>query len=186
VEALGLPKLDLLGISALTVMADAADLIRRRHHRHFDPANIPLDDPQTGDLLARGDTVGVFQCESEGARKTLRQLQAKSVRDLAVANAFFKPGPATGGMAQHFVRRYRGQEAVSFLHPAFSANSGDNPGRAALSGTDFAGSHRDCRLKLAAGRPFAAGDEQISTGGNDPHQGGVHPGLPATCPGFQP
>ena len=118
VEALGLPKLDLLGISALTVIADAADLIHRRHDRNFDPANIPLDDPQTGELLARGDTVGVFQCESEGARKTLRQLQAKSVRDLAVANAFFKPGPATGGMAQHFVRRYRGEEAVSFLHPA--------------------------------------------------------------------
>ncbi len=118
VETLGLPKLDLLGISALTVIADAADLIRHRHDRHFDSENIPLDDPHTGELLAQGDTVGVFQCESEGARKTLRQLQAKSVRDLAVANAFFKPGPATGGMAQHFVRRYRGEEAVSFLHPA--------------------------------------------------------------------
>jgi uncharacterized protein (DUF488 family) len=47
------------------------------HNRNFDPANIPLDDPQTGELLARGDTVGVFQCESEGACKTLRQLQAK-------------------------------------------------------------------------------------------------------------
>ncbi len=118
VETLGLPKLDLLGISALTVIADAVDLIRRRHDRNFDLANIPLNDSETGELLTQGDTVGVFQCESEGARKTLRQLQAKSVRDLAVANAFFKPGPATGGMAQNFVRRYRGEEAVSFLHPA--------------------------------------------------------------------
>lgn len=118
VEALGLPKLDLLGISALTVIADAADQIRRRHDRNFDLVNIPLNDSKTGELLARGDTVGVFQCESEGARKTLRQLKARSVRDLAVANAFFKPGPATGGMAQNFVRRYRGEEVVSFLHPA--------------------------------------------------------------------
>ncbi|GAB4443819.1 MAG: DNA polymerase III subunit alpha [Anaerolineae bacterium] len=119
VEALGLPKLDLLGISALTVIADAAALVRRRNRR-FNPARIPLDDPRTGELLARGDTVGVFQCESEGARKTLRQLKAKSVRDLAVANAFFKPGPATGGMAQQFVRRYRGEAPVTFLHPALT------------------------------------------------------------------
>jgi DNA-directed DNA polymerase III PolC len=128
VEALGLPKLDLLGISALTVIADAADLIRRRHDRNFDPADISLDDPQTGELLSEGDTVGVFQCESEGARKTLRQLQVKSVRDLAVANAFFKPGPATGGMAQHFVRRYRGEEAVSFLHPTLEPILGPTKG----------------------------------------------------------
>lgn len=128
VEALGLPKLDLLGISALTVIADAADLIRRRHDRHFDPAHILLDDPQTGELLTQGDTVGVFQCESEGARKTLRQLQAKSVRDLAVANAFFKPGPATGGMAQNFVRRYRGEESVTFLHPALEPILGATKG----------------------------------------------------------
>ncbi len=81
-ESLGLPKLDLLGISALTVIADAAQLIRRRHHRRFDPATIPPDDRLTGELLARGDTIGVFQGESEGARKTLHQLQARSVRDL--------------------------------------------------------------------------------------------------------
>ncbi len=128
VEALGLPKLDLLGISALTVIAGAAALIRRRHPIPFEPANIPPDDQLTGDLVARGETIGVFQCESEGARKTLCQLQARSVRDLAVANAFFKPGPATGGMAHHFVRRYRGEEAVSFLHPALAPILGATKG----------------------------------------------------------
>jgi DNA polymerase-3 subunit alpha len=128
VEALGLPKLDLLGISALTVIADTAELIQDRHAIRFDPADIPLDDPQTGELLARADTIGVFQCESEGARKTLRQLQASSVRDLAVANAFFKPGPAMGGMARQFVRRYRGEEAVSFLHPALAPILGSTQG----------------------------------------------------------
>ncbi len=117
IEALGLPKIDLLGISALTVIADAAQLVQEREDKDFDPINIPLDDLKTGDLLVRGETIGVFQCESEGARKTLRQLQTSSVQDLAVANAFFKPGPATGGMARNFVRRYRGQEMVSYLHP---------------------------------------------------------------------
>jgi len=117
-EALGLPKLDLLGIRALTVLADTADLVRLHHDPAFRLDQIPLDDQQTGDLLARGDSIGVFQCESAGARRTLRQLQARTVFDLAVANAFFKPGPATGGMATRFIRRYRGQESVSYLHPA--------------------------------------------------------------------
>jgi DNA polymerase III subunit alpha len=117
VERLGLPKLDLLGIRALTVLADAAELVRRDHDPDFRLEAIPLDDPATGNLLARGETVAVFQCESAGAQRTLRQLQARNVADLAAANAFFKPGPATGGMAAAFVRRYRGAEPVSYLHP---------------------------------------------------------------------
>jgi DNA polymerase III subunit alpha len=102
--------------------------VRARHDPAFRLANIPLDDPQTADLLAQGATVGVFQCESEGAQRTLRQLRARGVRDLAVANAFFKPGPATGGMAQAFVRRYRGEEPVSFLHPALAPILGATQG----------------------------------------------------------
>ena len=65
------------------------------------------------------DTIGVFQCESEGARRTLRQLNAQTVRDLAVANAFFKPA-ATGGLADAFVQRYRGAAPVRYLHPALA------------------------------------------------------------------
>ena len=118
VERLGLPKVDLLGIRALTVLADTAVSIRAAHHPSFRLADIPLDDPQTAEMLARGETIGVFQCESSGAQRTLRQLRAHTVRDLAVANAFFKPGPATGGMARAFVRRYRGEERVSYLHPS--------------------------------------------------------------------
>lgn len=128
VEAIGLPKLDLLGIRALTVLADAERLVRRHHDPAFRLADIPLDDPRSGDLLSRGQTIGVFQCESAGAQRTLRQLRARSVRDLAVANAFFKPGPATGGMARAFVRRYRGEEPVRFLHPALAPILGTTQG----------------------------------------------------------
>lgn len=117
-EALGLPKLDLLGIRALTVLADTSDLVRLYHDPAFHLDQVPLDDQKTGDLLAQGDTIGVFQCESAGARRTLLQLQVRTVFDLAVANAFFKPGPATGGMATRFIRRYRGEESVTYLHPA--------------------------------------------------------------------
>lgn len=116
-ERLGLPKLDLLGIRALTVLADAAELVRQGDNPHFRLDTIALDDPLTANLLAKGETIGIFQCESAGAQRTLRQLQAHTVADLAVANAFFKPGPALGGMAKSFVRRYRGQERVTYLHP---------------------------------------------------------------------
>jgi DNA-directed DNA polymerase III PolC len=128
VEVLGLPKLDLLGIRALTVLAEAEELVQRGHDPSFRLAEVPLDDALTADLLARAETVGVFQCESEGARRTLRQLRARTVRDLAAANAFFKPGPATGGMARSFVRRYRGEEPVAFLHPALAPILGDTQG----------------------------------------------------------
>ncbi len=128
VEALGLPKMDLLGIRALTVLADAADAVRQGHDPAFRLASIPLDDPATGELIARGETIGVFQCESDGAQRTLRKLQAHTVRDLAVANAFFKPGPAMGGMANAFVRRYRGEEPVRYLHPALAPILGPTMG----------------------------------------------------------
>lgn len=128
VEAVGVAKMDLLGVRALTVLSDAAELVRRDSNPDFRLSQIPLDDPQTAALLARGDTVGVFQCDSEGARRTLCKLQARTVADLAIANAFFKPGPATGGMADAFVRRYRGQERVTYLHPALKPILGPTKG----------------------------------------------------------
>lgn len=128
VEAIGLPKIDLLGIRALTVLADAADLVRLHHNPDFQLADIPHDDQKTSEMLSRGDTIGVFQCESQGAQRTLRKLRARTVKDLAISNAFFKPGPATGGMAQAFVRRYRGEEKVTFLHPALEPILGSTKG----------------------------------------------------------
>ncbi|MFQ5420338.1 MAG: DNA polymerase III subunit alpha, partial [Anaerolineae bacterium] len=128
VELIGLPKIDLLGIRALTVLADTAVLIRTNHDAGFKLDEIPAADAETAVLLQQGDTIGVFQCESSGARRTLRRLRAKNVADLAVANAFFKPGPATGGMAKSFVRRYRGEEQVAFLHPALEPILGSTQG----------------------------------------------------------
>ncbi len=128
VEAIGLPKIDLLGIRALTVLADAIDLVRRGAAPDFHVDDIPPADELTGIMLAAGDTIGVFQCESDGARRTLRQLRARNVAELADASAFFKPGPATGGMARAFVRRYRGEEKVTYLHPALEPILGRTKG----------------------------------------------------------
>jgi DNA polymerase-3 subunit alpha len=128
VEEIGLPKLDLLGIRALTVLADAAELVREFHDPGFDIEQIPLDDPHTGDLIARGETIGVFQCESFGAVRTLRQIQARSIRDLAIANAYFRPGPLIGGMGETFIRRYRSEEPVEYLHPSLESVLGNTKG----------------------------------------------------------
>lgn len=128
VETIGLPKIDLLGIRALTVLADTAESVRINIDPKFDLLTLPLDDAETAAQLRQGNTIGVFQCESSGAQRTLRQLNAQSIRDLAVANAFFKPGPATGGMAQAFVRRYRGEEKVDYLHPALEPILGSTQG----------------------------------------------------------
>ncbi len=128
VEEIGLPKLDLLGIRALTVLADAAELVRAFHEPEFDIEEIPMDDARTGDLLARGETIGVFQCESFGAIRTLRQIGARAIRDLAIANAYFRPGPLIGGMGETFIRRYRSQEPVEYLHPSLETVLGNTKG----------------------------------------------------------
>jgi DNA polymerase III subunit alpha len=80
----------------------------------------------------------VFQCESDGAQRTLRRLKARSVRDLAIANAFFKPGPAMGGMADTFVRRYPGQGGRHLPAPRAQAHPRRHEGGAHLPGTGAA------------------------------------------------
>lgn len=118
VARLGLPKMDLLGIRALTVLSDGADLVREHYQPDFNLEGIRPPDTLTAETLTRGDTIGVFQCDSLGAQRTLRKLRAADIEDMAIANAFFKPGPAMGGMAEEFVSRYRGDRPVNYLHPA--------------------------------------------------------------------
>ncbi len=127
-ETIGLTKIDLLGVRALSVLDAAARLVREHDDPDFRLEAIPPDDPKTGEMLSRGETVGVFQCESAGAQRTLRKLRARNVADLAIANALFKPGPATGGMAAAFVRRYRGEEPVRYLHPTLEPILGRTKG----------------------------------------------------------
>jgi DNA polymerase III alpha subunit len=123
VEALGLPKLDLLGIRALSVLADAAELVRRDRDPTFRLSTITSGDRATEALLLRADTVGVFQCESSGMRATMVKLRARTPYDLAVTNAFFKPGPSLGGMAGAFVRRYRGSSRCTISILRWSRSS---------------------------------------------------------------
>lgn len=125
VEALGLVKIDLLGIRGLTVLGDVADFIQTS--RIGDPAgplavldSIPGDDPATAQRVETGQTIGCFQIESPGMRSTLREIRASSEDDLMAALALYRPGPLAGGLKDAFVRRFKGEEPVSHLHPALA------------------------------------------------------------------
>ena len=115
IEALGLLKFDFLGLSNLTILRQAVDLVREHRGVLIDIENIPLDDAKTFELLASGETTGVFQLESAGMRRYVRELQPTSVYDLAAMVALYRPGPMENIPA--YIRRKHGQEAVTYLHP---------------------------------------------------------------------
>ncbi len=117
IEQLGLVKIDLLGISALTVIADSVALIQQREPQ-FRIEAIPNHDPAAAQALSTGHTIGCFQIESPGMRFTLRELATHSIDDLIVALALYRPGPLKGGLKDAFVRRHLRQETAEYLHPA--------------------------------------------------------------------
>lgn len=127
VGRLGLVKIDLLGISALTVIADCVELIQK-HRPDFTLESIPLQDETATWALSTAQTIGCFQIESPGMRLTLREVQARSVEDVIVALALFRPGPLKGGLKDAFVRRHLGREEASYLHPALEPVLGESYG----------------------------------------------------------
>jgi len=125
VEALGLVKIDLLGIRGLTVMGDVAEFIQADQPDHFETAlavldSTPADDPDTARRIETGATIGCFQIESPGMRATLREIHARSEDDIMAALALYRPGPLNGGLKDAFVRRFKGQEPIQHIHPALA------------------------------------------------------------------
>jgi DNA polymerase-3 subunit alpha len=115
VDALGLLKFDFLGLSNLTILRQAVDLIRDHRGEEIDLEKIPLDDKKTFDLLTTGETTGVFQLESAGMRRYIRELRPSTVFDLAAMVALYRPGPMDNIPA--YIRRKHGEEKVTYLHP---------------------------------------------------------------------
>ncbi|MDR0993497.1 MAG: DNA polymerase III subunit alpha [Verrucomicrobiota bacterium] len=114
-EDSGLLKMDFLGLKTLTVVREACDNVKRTRGIDIDPDALPLDDPKTYELLARGDTVGVFQVESEGMRDLLRELQINKIEELIAMIALYRPGPM--GMIPQFIARKHGREPIRYPHP---------------------------------------------------------------------
>ena len=115
IEALGLLKFDFLGLSNLTILRQAVDLVRTERGTSIDLDAIPLDDARTFELLASGETTGIFQLESPGMRRYIRELRPTSVYDLAAMVALYRPGPMDN--IPSYIRRKHGQEPVTYLHP---------------------------------------------------------------------
>lgn len=117
-EKLGLLKMDFLGLRNLTTIKKALVLIKKRHNIEIDINNIALDDKPTYDLLTSGDTDGVFQLESGGMKKLVRELKPSVFEDLGALVALFRPGPLDSGMVADFVERKHGRQKVTYAHPA--------------------------------------------------------------------
>jgi DNA polymerase III alpha subunit len=133
VERLGLVKIDLLGIRGLTVLGDVAEAMHTQQPGRFETPiagleAIPEDDPLTAELVCKGGTIGCFQIESPGMRATLKEIQARSVDDIMVALALYRPGPLSGGLKEAFVRRHLGQESPEQLHPSLAPLLADTYG----------------------------------------------------------
>ncbi|WP_225047304.1 DNA polymerase III subunit alpha [Lacticaseibacillus kribbianus] len=112
VEALGLLKMDFLGLRNLSLLASAARMIGQITGQPFDPKAIPLDDAATLRLFARGDTNGVFQFESNGIRSVLRRMKPTQFEDVVATNALYRPGPME--QIDVFIARKNGREPVSY------------------------------------------------------------------------
>ena len=115
VESAGLLKMDFLGLKTLTLIKDTIKLIKYRHDTIIDIDNIPLDDEKTYELFQRGDTVGIFQYESLGMQKYLRDLKPTVFEDLIAMNALYRPGPLE--YIPSFVRRKNGEEKIQYDIP---------------------------------------------------------------------
>jgi DNA polymerase-3 subunit alpha len=116
IEELGLLKMDFLGLSNLTIINNALRIVKKVYETDINLADVPLDDSETFAMLQRGDTTGVFQLESAGMKRYLRDLKPTVFDDIIAMCALYRPGPLGAGLTDAFVRRKNGSEAVTYEH----------------------------------------------------------------------
>lgn len=115
VADIGLLKMDFLGLANLTILGEAVDVIQQRYGIEIDPKHLPEDDEPTFEMLSNGETFGVFQLESAGMRRYIRELRPHSIAELAAMVALYRPGPM-----QHiptYCRAKHGEEPIRYPHP---------------------------------------------------------------------
>jgi DNA polymerase III subunit alpha len=126
IEQIGLLKMDFLGLRNLDVIEDALDIIERSTGERPDMTTLPLDDPKTYEMMSRGDSVGVFQFESEGMRETLRKVRPSELEHLIALNALYRPGPMEN--IPMYTRGKHDPESVSYaderLRPILESTNG--------------------------------------------------------------
>jgi DNA polymerase-3 subunit alpha len=126
IEEIGLLKMDFLGLRNLDVIEDAIAIIERSTGQRIDMTTLPLDDPATYEMLSRGDSVGVFQFESEGMREALKKVRPTEFEDLVALNALYRPGAMD--QIGTYARGKRNPEAIDYpderLRPILQATKG--------------------------------------------------------------
>lgn len=116
VESAGLLKMDFLGLKTLTLIKDTVKIVKAKHGIELDPESFPLDDEETYKLFQRGETVGIFQYESPGMQKHMKDLKPTVFDDLIAMNALYRPGPME--YIPSFIARKHGKEEIVYDLPA--------------------------------------------------------------------
>ena len=159
IEKIGLVKFDLLGLKTLTIIDNVIKMLREMG-TDLDLANLPLDDPKTYQLLASGNTSGVFQLESRGMRELLTRLKPSLFEDIIAVNALYRPGP----LGQRDDRRFHQEEAQPGAGQVRDAAPEGGPGgdvrRHRLPGTDHADRLLACQFHQGRGGCPQKGDQQ--------------------------
>jgi len=117
IESLGLLKMDFLGLRNLTMIQQTVDLVLRNHHQRLDLDRLPLDDPKTYQLLAKGELEGIFQLESSGMKQVVSELKPSNLEDISSVLALYRPGPLDTGMIPEFIDRKHQRKKVEYATP---------------------------------------------------------------------
>lgn len=115
VEDMGLLKMDFLGLKNLTIIEKTIRLIKENHGKEINVNELLLDDKKTFELLRRGETAGVFQLESSGISRYLKELKPSELEDIIVILSLYRPGPME--LIPHYIKRKFGKEKITYLHP---------------------------------------------------------------------
>ncbi|MGW9557603.1 DNA polymerase III subunit alpha [Nocardiopsis sp. NPDC055551] len=116
-EDMGLLKMDFLGLRNLTIMDDAVKSIKEADGVDIDLGKLPLDDPKTYKLLARGDTLGVFQLDGGAMRNLLKRMEPKAFGDITAVLSLYRPGPMAANAHNDYADRSNGRQEVTAIHP---------------------------------------------------------------------
>jgi DNA polymerase-3 subunit alpha len=126
VESVGLLKMDFLGLKTLSIIKDCLENIKRSKGINVDLDKLPLDDKKTYELFSNGETTGIFQFESAGMKRYLKELKPNRFEDLIAMNALYRPGPME--YIPQFIRRKHGQEKIEYLLPVMEKYLNDSYG----------------------------------------------------------
>ncbi len=170
-ETAGLVKMDILGLTELTVLDTCLQLIKSTTGKSVDLTTIDMEDPKVYELIGRGDTLGLFQLGSSGIRTLCMQLKPVSIEEIAIISALYRPGPLDNNTTSEYVQRSRGINPITYLVPQLEPILNGTKGlliyqeQAMRIATDLAGytleAADDLRKAIGKKKPEAMAKEEL-------------------------